>query len=89
LDPSSLSADFVALQATGEPMARLAKLTKAMGQPFLGQVNCQSHVFDGWLKDQNYRHSGVLQDTLKAVSFPVETTEEWEVLRKAGLLVFR
>ncbi|MFP3637085.1 hypothetical protein, partial [Bacillus sp. SIMBA_033] len=66
-----------------------AKLTKAMGQPFLGQVNCQSHVFDGWLKDQNYRHSGVLQDTLKAVSFPVETTEEWEVLRKAGLLVFR
>jgi len=89
LDPSSLSADFVALQAAGEPMARLTKLTKAMGQPFLGQVNCQSHVFDGWLKDQNYRHSGVLQDALKAVSFPVETTEEWEVLRKAGLLVFR
>ncbi len=89
LDPASLTADFTDLPLPGDAMPRLAKLTKAMSHPFLGQVNCQSGVFETWQKDQIYRHSGLLQDALKAVSLPVESTEDWEILRKAGLLVFR
>ncbi|MBY5495940.1 hypothetical protein GFM14_30730 [Rhizobium leguminosarum bv. viciae] len=91
LDRGSLSSDILLsdTEEAVEPFSQLKHLVTLMNQPFLGPVHSHSRQFQRWLAERDICHIELLGNTLRTASRLAQSQKEFELLRKAAVILFR